>query len=74
MEQKEPLQRMVLGHLDNYMQKNETSTPTNTIHKNKFKVVKRLKYNSQPHKSPRAKHWQEDLTHSMQQHPHRHVP
>ena len=46
MEQKQPLQQMVLGGLDNYMQKNETRSPTYTTHKNKFKVDKRLKYKS----------------------------
>ena len=35
MEQKEPLQQMVLGDVDSYMQKNETQSPTYTIHKNK---------------------------------------
>ena len=29
-------------HLDSYIQKNETLLPTYTIHKNKFKVDKRL--------------------------------
>ena len=33
---------MVLGYLDSYMQKNETRSPTYAIHKNKFKVGKRL--------------------------------
>ena len=33
---------MVLGDLDSYMQKNETQSPAYTIHKNKFKVDKRL--------------------------------
>ena len=42
MEQKQPLQQMVLGDLDSYVQKNETRSPTYTIHKNKFKVVKEL--------------------------------
>ena len=37
---------MVLGDLDRYIQKNETRSPTDTIHKNKFKVDKRLKYKS----------------------------
>ena len=37
---------MVLGNLNSYMQKNETRSPTYTIHKNKFKVDKRLKYKS----------------------------
>ena len=44
MEQKQPLQEMMLGDLDSYMQKNETCVPTYTINKNKFKVDKRLKY------------------------------
>ena len=37
---------MVLGELDSYMQKNETQSPTYSIHKNKFKVDKRLKYDT----------------------------
>ena len=37
---------MVLEDLDSYMQKNETLAPTYTIHKNKFKVDKGLKYKS----------------------------
>ena len=43
MEQKQPLQQMVLGDLDSYMQKYETWSPTYAINKNKFKVDKRLK-------------------------------
>ena len=74
MEQKQHLQQMVLGDLDSYVQKNETRSPTYAIHKNKFKVDKRVKYMSEHHKSPRGKHWQEDLRHSMQQYPHWHVP
>ena len=42
MEQKQPLQQMVLGDLDSYVQNNETQSPTYTIHKNKFKVDKDL--------------------------------
>ena len=42
MEQKQPLQQMVLGDLDSYAQKNETRSPTYAIHKNKFKMDKRL--------------------------------
>ena len=38
----EPLQQIVLGDLDSYMQKNEIQPPTYAIHKNKFKVDKRL--------------------------------
>ena len=53
-----PLQQMVLGDLDKYMQKNETQSANTkhknyTIHKNEFKVDKRLKYKSWHHKSPR---------------------
>ena len=44
MEQKWPLQQMVLGDLDSYVQKNETRSPTYATHKNKFKMNKRLKY------------------------------
>ena len=43
MEQKQPLQQMVLGHLDSYVQKNETQSRTYTIHKSKFQVDKRLR-------------------------------
>ena len=74
MEQKGPLQQMVLGGLDSYVQKNQTRSPPYTVHKNKFRVGKRLKYKSLHHKSPRGKHLQDDLRHSTQQHPHRHVP
>ena len=35
---------MVLGDMDSYMQKSETRPPTYTVHKNKVKMVKRLKY------------------------------
>ena len=44
MEQKQPLQQMVLGDLDSYVQKNETQSPTYTIHENKLKIDKILKY------------------------------
>ena len=44
MEQKQPLQQMVLGDLDSYVQKNETRSPTYAIHENKLKMDKRLKY------------------------------
>ena len=40
----------MLGDLDSYMQKNETRSSTYSIHKNKFKVGKRLKYMSEHHK------------------------
>ena len=42
MEQKQPLQQMVLGDLESYVQKNETQSPTYAILKHKFKVDKRF--------------------------------
>ena len=44
---------MVLGDVDSYIEKNETQALTYTIHKNKFKVDKRLKYTLLHHRSPR---------------------
>ena len=38
------------------VQKNEIQSPTYTIHKNKFKMDKRLKYKSWLYKSPRGEH------------------
>ena len=46
MEQKQPLQQMVLGDVDSYVQKNETRSPTYAIQNNKFKVDETLKYKS----------------------------
>ena len=46
MEQKQPLQQMVLGDLDRYVQTSETRSPTYAIHKNKLEMDKRLKYKS----------------------------
>ena len=43
MDQKQPLQHMVLGDLDSYVQKNETRSSTYAIHKNILKMDKRLK-------------------------------
>ena len=45
---------MVLGDLDSYMHKNKTQSPTYSIHQNKFKMGKRIKYKSQHNKSPRG--------------------
>ena len=59
MEQKQSLQQMVLGDLDSYMKKNETQAQTYTIHKNKVKMDKRLKYKLQHHRTPRREHSQE---------------
>ena len=46
MEQKQPLQQMVLGDLGSCVQNNETRSPTYAIDKNKLKMDKRLKYKS----------------------------
>ena len=51
MEQKQPLQQMVLGDLDSYMQKSETRSPTYTIYKNKFKVDKDVNISHDPIKA-----------------------
>ena len=40
-----------------------TRLPTDTLHQNKLKMDKRLKYKLQHHKSPRGKHSQEDISH-----------
>ena len=42
MEQKQPLQQMVLGDLDSYMQKNETRSPTYTMPKINARWIKDL--------------------------------
>ena len=70
MEQKQPLQQMVLGDMDSYVQKNETRSPTHAIHKNKLEMDKRHKYKLGYHKSPRGKYRQENLRYSMQQYCH----
>ena len=70
MEHKEPLQQMVLGDVDSYMQKNETQSPTYMIHRNKFKVDKSLIYKSQHHKGARGEHRQENLRYSTHQYFH----
>ena len=62
---------MVLGDLDSYVQKNETQPPTYTIHKNKLKMDKRLKYKSQQHKIPIGAYRREKFRYSMQ---HQYVP
>ena len=54
--------------------KKETRSPTYTIHKNKLKVDKRLKYKLQHHKSPREEQRQENLRYSTQQYFHQYVP
>ena len=54
--------------------KNETRSPAYAIHKNKFKVDKRVKYKSWYHKSPRGEHKQENLRYSTQQYFHWYAP
>ena len=44
---------MVLKKVDWYVQKNETIPPTYTIHKNKLKMDRRLKYKLKNNKYPR---------------------
>ena len=44
MGKRQPLQQMVLGKLATNMQKNETGPLSYTIHKNKFKMNERPKY------------------------------
>ena len=46
MEEKQPLQQIVLGDLDSYVKKNQNRSPTDSIHKKKLKMDKRLKYKS----------------------------
>ena len=65
---------MVLGHLDSYMQKNESKPPTYTIHKNKLKMDKRLKYKSEHYKCPTGEHRQENVRYSLQEYFHQYVP
>ena len=42
MEQKQPLEQMVLGDLDSYVQKYETRSPTYAIHKINSRWIKYL--------------------------------
>ena len=51
---KESLQQMVLGKLDSHMQKNETEPFPYTIHKNRFKMDERPKYETGNHQNPRG--------------------
>ena len=52
---------MVLGKLDSYVQKNETGPLSYTIHKNKFKMDKIPKCETQNHQNPRGEHRQQTL-------------
>ena len=44
MGKRQSLQQMVLGELDNYMQKNETGPLSYAIHENKLKMSQRPDY------------------------------
>ena len=55
---KESLQQVVLGKLDNDMQKNEHGPLSYTIHKNKLKVDERPKYKTRSHQNPREESMQ----------------
>ena len=55
MGKRQSLQQMVLGKLDSNMQENETVSLFHTIHKNKFKMDKRPKYETENHQNPRGR-------------------
>ena len=54
MEKRQPLQQMVLGELDNYMQKDETRPLSYTIHNNKLKMDKGPECETENHQIPRG--------------------
>ena len=54
MEKRQPLQQMVLGELDNNMQKDETRLLSHTIHKNKLKMDKGPECETGNHQNPRG--------------------
>ena len=58
----------------NACKKNETWPPTYTIHKNKLKMNKRLKYKLWYHKNPGGEHGRENLRYPTQQYFHQYVP
>ena len=53
------LQQMVLGKLDNHMQKNETGPFCYTIHKNRLKMDEGPKYELGIHQNLRGEHRQQ---------------
>ena len=56
------------------MQKNETRSPTYTIHKNKLKMYKGLKYKMGNHKNIRGIHRQQHFRHMPKELLHRYSP
>ena len=61
MEKRRSLLKMALGKLDSNMQKNETRPLSYTIHKNKFKMDERPKYETGNIQGTRG----EDLQHLL---------
>ena len=55
------LKQMVLGKLDSYMWKNEIAPLPNNIHKNKFKMDRRIKCDIGKHQNPIGQHSQKPL-------------
>ena len=54
MQWEKSLQQMVLGKLNNYMQKNETGPLSYTTHKNKLKMDENPKYKTGSNQNPRG--------------------
>ena len=61
MGKRQSLQSVMLGKPDSYMQNNETGPLSYTIHKNKFKMDERTKYERGSHQNPRGEHRQQPL-------------
>uniref|UniRef100_A0A8D0TX77 Uncharacterized protein n=1 Tax=Sus scrofa TaxID=9823 RepID=A0A8D0TX77_PIG len=55
------LLQVLLGNLDSCMQINETRTHPHTMHQNKLKMAKRLKYKARHHPTPGREHRQNIL-------------
>ena len=53
--EKQPLQKMMLGELDSYMQMNQNEVLSHTICKNKLKMYSRLKCKTRSDKTPTRK-------------------
>ena len=72
MAQKQPLQQMVLGELDSYMQKNEARSPPYTIYKNELKWIKDLNISCNTIEVLDENIGQK-IRDSTWQHPHKHI-
>ena len=64
---------MILGNLDSHVQRNETGQFSYTIHKNKFKMNKRPKCETENQQNPRGEHRQQSLLSWPQQLLARHI-